>query len=81
MATVVRKKKYRCTDDCRQSGCPGHEAELVFQSTSMIYSYDKGQGGQTYFFDDASLQTLIDLLWKLKKSRADMVDLIPKDGK
>ena len=72
MATIIKEKEYWCTDDCIQCGCPKHTAKLTFQSTALVYTFEDGQGGE-YFFDDAKLQVLIDLIKSL--NRVDIVEV------
>jgi len=72
MATVTRTKKYHCYNDCKQEGCPEHEAKLDFQSTSNFYTFDNGNG-EVRHFEEGELQVFIDLLKSL--GRADAVDI------
>jgi hypothetical protein len=72
MATVILKEKYRCSDDCVQSGCPEHEMILSFQTVSNSYKVENGKG-DTYYFEDGELSTLINLLKQLSERRVDAV--------
>ena len=40
MAIIKRQITYRCYDDCKQSGCPTHEATLEVQTTSQAYTFN-----------------------------------------
>jgi hypothetical protein len=72
MGTIIRKKTYRCSDDCRQSGCPGHEAIFTYQSVSDAYVFENGKG-ETKYFERGELEAFIELLKGL--DRADAVQV------
>lgn len=72
MATVTNKTEYRCSDDCRQEGCPVHEASLTYQSVSDFYSFDNGKG-TVHYFERGELETFIALLKELSNNRKDSV--------
>ena len=72
MGTVILKEKYRCFDDCRQKGCPGHEATLQFQTVSNTYTFENGKG-EKYSFEQGELETLVSLLKQLSECRYDSV--------
>ena len=72
MANVRLSKKYHCFDDCRQSGCPEHEAILEFQSVSNAYHFINGKGKEHYF-EQGELEAMIELLKQLQERRADSV--------
>lgn len=72
MATIIHKLKYRCSDDCLQSGCPTHEGVLEYQSTSDAYKFDNGKG-EIKYFERGELETFIALLKGL--DRADAVSV------
>lgn len=73
MATINLKRKYRCSDDCKQSGCPSHEAELEYMSVTDAYTFT---GRKTvYYFERNELETLIELLVDLEEIRADGVQI------
>lgn len=61
MATIIHTQKYRCSDDCLQSGCPSHEAKLIYQSTSDAYTFENGNGC-TKYFERGELEAFIILL-------------------
>lgn len=74
MSTLSFKKTYSCTDDCKQSGCPKHEAILTYQTTSGAYTFSSGRHAwETYTFDEASLSALIEMLAELQDQRVDVV--------
>jgi hypothetical protein len=70
MATIEITKKYRCSDDCIQSGCPGHESKLTFQSTSDAYVFENGKGDKV-FFERGELESFISILKDLNAQRVD----------
>ena len=72
MATITHTKKYRCSDDCLQSGCPTHEAKLIYQSASDTYTFENGKG-ETKYFERGELEAFIELLKGL--DRADAVQV------
>ena len=49
MANIERTIKYTCDNDCKMSGCPGHQANLTYQSTSDIVHWIDGKGQDAYF--------------------------------
>ncbi len=71
MSNCVREIKYRCFNDCKGWGCPSHDGKLQFQSTSNAYHFT--MDGKEYYFDEAELQAMIDLLKSL--GRTDAVKL------
>ena len=65
MATIQRTIKYRCSDDCVMSGCPGHEGELLYQSTSDAYTFN--MNGRELSFERGELDAMLDLLRSLNR--------------
>ena len=58
-------EKYYCFDDCKQSGCDGHELKIIINDTSgSAEIQDDGK----YFceFDSSKAQALFNLLEKFK---------------
>ena len=76
MATIERRIKYRCSDDCTQGGCPWHEGRLIYQSTSDAYQFD--MNGRTLYFERGELDAMIELLRSL--GRVDAVQ-VPANAK
>jgi len=74
MATVVLKKVYRCFDDCKQSGCPTHEAVLEFNTVTNSYKYMNGSG-TTYRFEQGELEAFVTLLKELHEVRFDSLSI------
>jgi len=74
MGILKLTKKYRCSDDCSQKGCPGHEATLQFQSTSCYYTFNNGHGSQ-HGFEVGELEAFIELLKELRNNRVDAVNI------
>lgn len=64
MATFVADKlsgeeySYHHSDDCRIEGCPGHKAQIKYNSVSDIIRIDLGDG--TVFYLDS---TQADIIW------------------
>lgn len=51
---------YRCVDDCRYEGCPGHTLNMRYRNSSDTFSYwvdDKE--GQRVYIDGNALMTLV----------------------
>jgi len=71
VATIERRIKYRCSDDCAQGGCPRHEGRLIYQSTSDAYQFD--MNGRTLYFERGELDAMIELLRSL--GRVDAVQV------
>ena len=69
MATITHAKKYMCSDDCLLTGCPTHEAKLIYQSVSDAYIFDNGKG-ETKYFDRGELEAFIELLKGLDRPDA-----------
>lgn len=72
MSEVILKEKYRCFNDCKQEGCPEHEATLQFQTVSNAYTFANGKG-EKYSFEQGELETLVSLLKQLSDIRCDSV--------
>lgn len=66
MATVTRQIRYRCSDDCEMSGCPGHVGELVYQSTSDAYTFT--MNGRELDFERGELDAMLELLRSLDRA-------------
>lgn len=71
MARVEREIRYKCSDDCEMSGCPGHTGVLFYQSTSDAYSFN--MSGRIMHFERGELQAMLDLLKSL--DRADCIQV------
>ena len=72
MALVKRELKYRCYDDCMQSGCPSHVATLEFNS--IVNTYEFKIGDKKYFLCEHDIKAMIDLIKSL--NREDCVKLV-----
>lgn len=68
MGTLKYEKDYKCSDDCLQSGCPGHRARLEYQTTSDSYEFTTGKNGEVKYFESSELETFIILLQQLGDS-------------
>ena len=71
MALVTREVSYRCSDDCKMSGCPGHVGRLAYHSVSDHYGFN--MDGNVYSFERGELEAMILMLRSL--NRADAIDL------
>lgn len=78
MSTTKYKINYHCSEDCKQSGCPSHEAILTYQSTGDGYCFDDGKGhsDSVKFFERAELEQLIKLLKIMSDDRSDSVNIV-----
>ena len=76
MANVEREIAYRCSDDCRMSGCPGHVGKLRYQSTADSYCFQMGARPELHF-EAGELQAMIDLLRSL--NRVDAIQVGEKE--
>ena len=36
MSNIEREISFRCSDDCKQAGCPGHKMTVFIQTTSDV---------------------------------------------
>lgn len=70
MGQLKITRYYRCDEDCEQSGCKGHTAELHFNSVANIYNFKDGKG-QELWMDINSAQILIDMFRFYSETRAD----------
>lgn len=70
MANIEHKQLYRCSDDCLQEGCPGHEAILRIQTCSDAYCFI-GTNEKKIYFERNELQAFLNLLAGI--DRADIV--------
>ena len=52
--------KYRCNDDCRESGCPYHVAKMTYNST--VDTFDFETFGGKHQFRRGDLFVMVDLL-------------------
>jgi hypothetical protein len=62
--------KYRCYDDCRMSGCPGHEAEFAYRSVSETFTitWRLGEAGEHITsFDAVEFALIEDFMKRLKR--------------
>ena len=50
--------RYRCVNDCRMCGCPGHTLRLRYYHTVDIVILEI-DGQQQYCFDDTMFETMI----------------------
>lgn len=56
--SVGPEVSYRCTNDCKQTGCPGHVIREVFDRSSDIYVFNI-DGNPEYYFDENLLAALL----------------------
>jgi hypothetical protein len=50
---------YRCTNDCQQTGCPGHRVREVFDRSSDVLSFE---------FDDGTVESWDTSRWAAMKA-------------
>jgi hypothetical protein len=62
--TLSEVIKYRCVDDCVQSGCPGHEMQLVKYTTVSVVQVNI-DGNRYTSFDSNQIEALRNLLDQL----------------
>lgn len=80
MSTVIRNRKIECDEDCRQQGCPGHEMELTFQTTSNIYNFKK-DGKSMLCIDRSTMSALLGMLSEMTHRIEVHCDLLEIRGK
>lgn len=51
--------EYRCLNDCRQEGCPGHTLRAVHHNTSDVLSFEI-DGKSEYWFDYNTFKAMIE---------------------
>lgn len=71
MSTGELSIEYRCSNDCRMEGCPGHTATLTYQSTSDAYMLDIN--GQELALEPGGMKALLQLVTDLSEYRVDAV--------
>lgn len=52
MGTLKNEKIYKCFNDCRMDGCPGHKMTSIIQTTSDVLIVDID--GKCWFASDPS---------------------------
>ena len=65
-------KKYRCTDDCKQSGCPTHIATFSISHATDTYSIDWGKGEKSYF-DNSQMALILQFAEKISDKNKDFI--------
>lgn len=50
---------YRCDNDCRYQGCPGHYAKMRYHSTTDLFTVDFGKGQEEIIMDSAQMECLV----------------------
>lgn len=66
MSNLSRTARFVHSNDCVQSGCPGHEMKLWHHYTSDMVSFEV-DGERMATFDPEELKTLISLEAELRK--------------
>jgi hypothetical protein len=61
------KVEYKCFNDCRQEGCPGHVARFGYSRCSDV-EYFEIDGKNEYFLDHSMLKAMLES----KKQMEDM---------
>ena len=62
MGTWKRECGFKCSEDCRRTGCPGHTLKLSYQTTAEVGRVEH-DGVLLYSFDPQS--------WKAMKNMID----------
>ncbi len=65
MSTRARKISYRCDNDCRMEGCPGHVLTGTLQDTSDVVIIEDEKGTYVFSGDINRTNALIDILSSL----------------
>lgn len=60
-------RKINCLDDCKQSGCPGHEIELKIHSVTGTATYSK-DGKDIFWLDSIEAEALLSILQECESS-------------
>lgn len=58
------KVDYHCYDDCRQAGCPGHQATCEYYHVTEGFSIDFGDGSHLSL-DNTRMQIIADFIKRL----------------
>jgi len=66
MANVIRELVYRCSDDCKTSGCPSHIGRLEYQSCADAYTFT--MDGKVIHLERGELDAMLRLLKSLDRS-------------
>lgn len=64
MGTDRTWTEYRCAQDCKMCGCPGHHGELAHNRTVDGYSFN--MDGREMYFEHGELEAMIQLLKQLE---------------
>lgn len=75
MGTSTIETTYRCSDDCRMEGCPGHSGRLYHQSTADAYTFD--MDGRILHFERGELEAMVGMLRDLGRHRLDAIQIAP----
>lgn len=59
------EENYRCDDDCVQSGCPGHNMQLIINNTAGVGTLII-DGKQIHIFDRSSAASLHKIFNKIE---------------
>jgi len=77
MSDTKLEHHYRCWDDCRPQGCPGHTAILQYQSVSNSLHFSDGKGNGMYM-QTPELKAFLTMIRTLSKSRVE-IDSVLKE--
>jgi len=61
MATIQESHLYRCWDDCRFEGCPGHTVTFTYQNTADVFRM-RVDDHEPHYIDLNVLPLLVDFL-------------------
>ena len=60
--TRIGVREFKCLNDCRIEGCPGHRMELLFQRSVDVWVIDID--GERTYMDDHAIEVLVDIYQK-----------------
>jgi hypothetical protein len=73
----IETKTIHCDNDCLVSGCPSHEFELHYQSTSDYFTVSK-DGKTEYGADLNEMEALLECLFKMSYYRVEVAGIIER---
>jgi len=59
MATARRELTYRCSDDCKQSGCPTHNGVVEHNTISDTFTFN--MNGRVLCFERGEMDAMVAL--------------------
>lgn len=59
MQQKAERASVRCSNDCRQTGCPGHHVKVTFHHTSDTVTVE--QDSRSHVFDKSVWRSMVEL--------------------